>query len=153
MILVLLMFIGACAGSTGGGFKVQRFVIMFKSAGKFIKRIIHPKSVIVVKSDDKTMDIDTVHGVHNYLIIYLGIFIFSIILISLNNADFATTFSAVATCINNIGPGLSKAGPMENFAFFSDFSKYVLSADMILGRLECLPLLILCSPSVWRRNF
>ena len=153
MILVLLMFIGACAGSTGGGFKVQRFVIMFKSAGKFIKRIIHPKSVIVVKSDDKTMDIDTVHGVHNYLIIYIGIFIFSIILVSLNNADFATTFSAVATCINNIGPGLSKAGPMENFAFFSDFSKYVLSADMLLGRLECLPLLILCSPSVWRRNF
>lgn len=153
MLLIILMFVGACAGSTGGGFKVARFVIMFKSAKKTINKMLHPRSVNLVKSDDRTLDIETVHGVHNYLIIYLGLFIMSLLLVSVNNFDFATTFSAVTTCINNIGPGISKIGPMDNFAKFSDFSKIILSIDMLLGRLECMPLIMMLSPSIWKKKF
>lgn len=153
MILLMLMFVGACAGSTGGGFKVQRVIIMYKSATKYLRKMAHPKSVNIVKSDDKTMDVETIHGVHNYFIVYMSLIAVSLILLSLNNEDFATTFTAVFTCINNIGPGLEKVGPVNNFAFFSDFSKLILSADMLLGRLECLPLLILFSPTTWRKNF
>ena len=153
MILILLMYIGACAGSTGGGLKVQRFVIMFKSAVKYIRKLIHPKSVNIVKTDDKTMDIDVVHGVQYYLIIYMAFLFTSLLLISLNNCDFGTSFTAVTTCINNIGPGINQVGPMENFGFLTAFSKMVLSVDMLLGRLECLPLIILVSPSVWRKKF
>ena len=153
MLLIVLMFIGACAGSTGGGFKVARVVIMFKSAKKSLKKMLHPKSVSIVKSDDKALDIETVHGVHSYLIIYLGLVVISLLLISLNNFDFATTFSSVTTCINNIGPGISKVGPIENFASFSSFSQVILSIDMLLGRLECLPLIIVLSPSIWRKKF
>ena len=153
MILIILMYIGACAGSTGGGLKVQRLVIMFKSAVKYMKKIIHPKSVNIVKTDDKTLDIDVVHGVQYYLIIYILFLFVSLMLLSLNNRDFGTTFSAVTTCINNIGPGIGDVGPMDNFGFFSSFSKVVLSIDMLLGRLECLPLIILVSPSVWRKKF
>ena len=153
MILIILMYIGACAGSTGGGLKVQRFVIMFKSAVKYIRKLIHPKSVNIVKTDDKTMDIDVVHGVQYYLIIYMAFLFVSLLLISLNNCDFTTSFTAVTTCINNIGPGLNKVGPVENFGFLTSFSKMVLSVDMLLGRLECLPLIILVSPTVWRKKF
>ncbi len=153
MILVMLMFIGACAGSTGGGFKVQRVIIMYKSATKYLRKMAHPKSVNIVKSDDKTMDTETIHGVHNYFIVYMSLIAISLILLSLNNEDFTTTFTAVFTCINNIGPGLEKVGPVNNFAFFSDFSKLLLSVDMLLGRLECLPLIIMFSPSIWRKNF
>lgn len=152
-ILTILMFVGACAGSTGGGLKVQRFIIMFKSAKKSIKQTLNPRSVNIVTSDDKSLDIDIVHGVHAYLIIYLGFFLISLLLISLNNLDFATTFSAVTTCINNIGPGLAKIGPMENFSSLSDLSKIVLIIDMLLGRLECFPLIILFSPAIWRKKF
>lgn len=151
-ILLILMFVGACAGSTGGGFKVQRFVIMFKSAMKSIRKTLHPKSVNIVKSDDKTMDVDVVHGVQTYLIIYLALLMGSLLVVSLNNADFTTNFTAVTTCINNIGPGLNKVGPMENFGFFSNLSKVVLTFDMLLGRLECFPLIILLSPSVWKKK-
>ena len=153
MILILLMFMGACAGSTGGGFKVARVVIMFKSAKKSMRKMLHPKSVNLVKSDDRTVDIETVHGVHSYLIIYLGIIVVSLLLISLNNFDFATSFTSVVTCLNNIGPGISKIGPMDNFSIFSDFSKIILSIDMLLGRLECLPLIMMMSPAIWRKKF
>ena len=153
VILLILMFIGACGGSTGGGFKVQRVIITYKSAMKSLKKIVHPNSVNLVKSDDKAMDNETVHGVLNYLVIYIGIVLFSIILLSVNNADFTTTVSSVVTCLNNIGPGLGGVGPTQNFGFYSDFSKCVLSVDMLLGRLECLPLVILISPSVWRKKF
>ncbi len=153
MIIMILMFVGACAGSTGGGLKVQRIIIMFKSAVKSIKQTLSPKSVNIVKSDDKAMDISTVHGVHTYLIIFIGLFFASMLLLSLNGVDFATNFSSVTTCINNIGPGLNRVGPTENFSFYSDLSKIVLSVDMLLGRLECFPLIILFSPSIWRRKF
>lgn len=153
MILLILMFIGACAGSTGGGFKISRVVIMYKSAKKSLKKMLHPKSVNLVKSDDKALDIETVHGVHSYLIIYLGLIVGSLLLISLNNFDFTTTFSSVVTCINNIGPGFNKVGPSCNFSGFSDLSKYVLSLDMLLGRLECIPILLILSPSLWKKKF
>lgn len=152
-ILIALMFIGACAGSTGGGFKVQRLIIVFKNTGKFFKKLIHPKSVNLITSEDKAMDSDTVHGVHSYLGIYIIIMMVSVLLVSLDNNDFATTFTSVTACFNNIGPGISKVGPMENFAFFSDFSKIILSLDMLLGRLECLPILIMLVPSVWKKKF
>lgn len=152
-ILIALMFIGACAGSTGGGFKVQRLIIVFKNTGKFFKKLIHPKSVTLITSEDKAMDSDTVHGVHSYLGIYIIIMMVSVLLVSLDNNDFATTFTSVTACFNNIGPGISKVGPMENFAFFSDFSKIILSLDMLLGRLECLPILIMLVPSVWKKKF
>lgn len=152
-ILIALMFIGACAGSTGGGFKVQRLIIICKNTGKFFKKLIHPKSVNLVTSEDKAMDTDTVHGVHCYLGIYIMIMMVSVLLVSLDNNDFATTFTSVTACFNNIGPGISKVGPMENFAFFSDFSKIILSLDMLLGRLECLPILIMLVPSIWKKKF
>lgn len=148
-ILIILMFIGACAGSTGGGFKVSRVIILVKTAKRNLRKAMHPKSVNVVKSDDKAIDIETVHNVSCYLIIYISIFFVSLMLISLNNFDFATNFSSVTTCLNNIGPGISRVGPMCNFAPMSDFSKIVLSFDMLLGRLECLPMLMLFAPSMW----
>lgn len=153
MILVTLMLIGACAGSTGGGFKVQRLIIIFKNVGKYFKKLLHPKSVSLVTSEDKAMDTDTVHGVHCYLGIYIFLMLVSMLLISWDNSDFATTFTAVTACFNNIGPGISKVGPMENFSFFSDFSKIVLSADMLFGRLECLPMMMLFVPAVWKKKF
>lgn len=152
-ILVALMFIGASAGSTGGGFKVQRLIIVFKNTGKYFKKLLHPKSVNLVTSEDKAMDTDTVHGVHSYLGIYIFLIMVSTLVISLDNNDFTTTFTSVVSCFNNIGPGIGGVGPMENFSFFSDFSKIVLSMDMLLGRLECLPMLILFVPSVWKKKF
>lgn len=152
-VLVILMFIGACAGSTGGGLKVQRIIIMFRSVKKSVRQTLNPKCVYVLKGEDKSMDTATVHGVQTYFILYFGLMIISLLLVSLDNNDFATSFSAVVTCINNIGPGLNKVGPVENFSFFSDRTKIILIIDMLLGRLECLPMIILLSPTVWRRKF
>lgn len=149
VILILLMFIGACAGSTGGGFKVSRVLILIRTAKRNLRKLLHPKSVNVVKSDDKSLDIETVHGVSCYLIIYIMIFFVSLIIISLNNMDFTSSFSSVTTCFNNIGPGLNKVGPMCNFSELSDLSKYTLSIDMLLGRLECIPVLMMLAPSMW----
>lgn len=152
-LLLLLMFIGASSGSTGGGFKVSRFLILLKSASLSIRRLIHPNSVNVVKIDGKVIDSDSVHSVMRYLIIYLALAAASVLLISIDNVDFGTAFSSVLTCFNNIGPGINKVGPTENFGFYSDFAKVVLSLDMLLGRLECLPFLVMLSPSVWRNKF
>lgn len=151
-LITVMMFIGACAGSTGGGIKVQRVVVMFKSAGKSINKILHPKSVNVVKSEEKAMDVKVVHGIHNYLIIYVFLWFISLLLVSLNNIGFQENFSAVTSCFNNIGPGLGQIGPTSNFGLFSDLSKSVLMVDMLLGRLEIFPILILFSPSVWRKS-
>ena len=151
-ILIILMFIGACAGSTGGGFKVSRVVILFKTAHRSLRKALHPKSVNVVKSDDKALDIETVHNVSSYFIIYIMIFFASLLLVSINNFDFSTSFSSVTACLNNIGPGISKVGPMMNYQPLSDLTKSVLSIDMLLGRLECLPLLMLISPAMWSRK-
>lgn len=152
-ILILLMFIGACAGSTGGGFKVQRVVILVKSAYRAIKQVLHPNGVTIVKSDGRTISSAVVHATCQYFVIYILILVASIIFISFDNFDFETTFTSVVTCLNNIGPGMALAGPMENFDKFSDFSKIILSFDMLFGRLECLPLIVLFSPTAWKSNF
>lgn len=153
ILLLFLMFVGGCAGSTGGGFKVQRVVILWKSGKISLKKLLYLNSVNIVKLDDKTLSTDSVLSVMRYLVIYLWIIAVSVLLLSFNNADFGTTVTSVFTCINNIGPGINAVGPMENFSFFSNFSKMILAVDMLLGRLECLPLLILFLPSVWRKDF
>jgi trk system potassium uptake protein TrkH len=152
-ILLGLMIIGACAGSTGGGMKVSRILIGLKSVKREIKRLLHPKSVNIVKVNGKKIKEETLQGVYVYFIAYIAIFIVSVLLISLNNFDFATSFSGVLTTINNIGPGISAVGPIENFSAFSDFSKIVFCFDMLIGRLEIFPFLILFSPDMWRRKF
>lgn len=152
-VLLLLMIIGACAGSTGGGMKVSRILILAKTIGKEIRQILHPKSVNVVKLDGKRVSDESTHGVYVYVICYIVILAGSILLITVDNFDFTTNFTAVLTTLSNVGPGLAKVGPIENFSQFSYFSKLVLSIDMLVGRLEILPMLMLFAPQVWRKKF
>lgn len=152
-ILLGLMVIGACAGSTGGGMKVSRILIGLKSIKREMQRLLHPKSVSLVKVNGKKVKEETLQGVYVYFIAYIVIFIVSVLLISLNNFDFATTFSGVLTTMSNVGPGISAVGPIENFAAFTDFSKIVFCLDMLIGRLEIFPFLMLFSPNLWRRKF
>ena len=153
MVILLLMIIGACAGSTGGGMKVSRILILAKTINKEIRQILHPKSVNVVKMDGKRVPGESIHGVYVYLICYLLILAGSILLVAFDNFDFTTNFTAVLTTLNNVGPGLANVGPIENFSQFSYFSKVVLSVDMLVGRLEILPILMLFAPQVWRKKF
>ncbi|MBP3922937.1 MAG: TrkH family potassium uptake protein [Ruminiclostridium sp.] len=150
-LLVLISFIGACAGSTGGGFKVSRLVILFKGIRKELNTLIHPRQVKKIKMDSHTVDSETIRSVNVYLITYVVIFVVSIVLISFENHDMITNFTAVAATFNNIGPGLEMVGPTQNFAFFSDFSKIVFIFDMLIGRLELFPMLLLFKPSVWKK--
>lgn len=149
-VLVTLMFIGACAGSTGGGIKVSRFVLMFRTVIKELNSYIHPKSVKKIKVDKKPVEHEVVRSVNVYFITFFLVFVISLIIISIDNNDFTTNFTAVTTTINNIGPGLNKVGPTQNFSFFSPVAKYVLMFDMIAGRLELFPLLILFHPAIWK---
>lgn len=152
-ILLLLMVIGACAGSTGGGMKVSRIIILLKSVKREMKRLLHPQSVNLVKINHKKVSEGTMQGVYMYFIAYIGVFIVSVLLVSLNNYDFTTTFSGVLTMLNNVGPGLAGVGPIENFSHFSALSKLVFCADMLIGRLEVFPFLMLLSPNLWRKKF
>ena len=151
MIMVGLMFIGACAGSTGGGIKVSRILMYFKTAKKELSILIHPRSVKIVKMDGKKIEHEVVRSANIFMICYIIIFAVSVLLISLENYDFTTNFTAVTATINNIGPGLSMVGPTQNFSFFSAFSKIVFIFDMLAGRLEIFPMLILFSPATWRK--
>ena len=150
-ILVLLMFIGASAGSTGGGIKVSRIMILIKSIVKEIKISAHPNSTHKVKLDGRTLEHETLRGANVFMVSYLVIFVFSVLAISIDNMDFATNFTAVAATINNIGPGLSGVGPTSNFGAYSTLSKIVLSMDMLIGRLEIFPILVLFSPYAWKK--
>lgn len=152
-ILLGVMVIGACAGSTGGGMKVSRILIALKCIKREMKRLIHPKSVNIVKINEKKVKEETIQGVYVYFIAYVMVFVTSVLLISLNNFDFATTFSSVLTTINNVGPGIATVGPIENFADFSAFSKLVFCVNMLIGRLEIFPFIVLLSPNLWRKNF
>ena len=152
-MLLAIMVVGACAGSTGGGMKVSRVLILLKSIKRDLKQIIHPKSVNIVKVNGKKVGEDTVQDAFIYLIAYVGIVIVSILIVSLNNFDFATTFSGVLTTMNNVGPGIAAVGPIENFSAFSPLSKIVFCLDMLIGRLEIFPFLVLFSPDLWRRKF
>ncbi len=150
-ILIILMFIGASAGSTGGGIKCVRFVLLFKTIKREVRRIIHPRSVYTVKYGGKTVDADILSGVMNYFFIYIALFTISLLLVSLDGFDMVSNFSAVAATIGNIGPGLAVVGPMGSFADYSDLSKIIFSFTMLFGRLEIYPMLILFAPTFWKR--
>lgn len=151
-ILVFLMFIGACAGSTGGGIKVARVIILLKSARTTLQKIRHPKSVKAVMIDKHRTEETVISGVNAFMTVYCLIAIISILILSLDNFSFETTTTSVISCLNNIGPGLDMVGPTGNYSEFSWWAKIVLSADMLLGRLEIFPLIILFSPTTWRKN-
>ena len=151
-ILVILMFIGACAGSTGGGIKVSRFIIAFKSFIKEIISYLHPRSVKKIKVEGKPLEHETLRATNVYFMTYMVIFAVSVLLVSIENKDLVTNFAAVAATFNNIGPGLSLVGPMANFGHFTDFTKYILMFDMLAGRLEIFPMLLLFCPAVWKRR-
>lgn len=153
VVLLAIMVIGACAGSTGGGIKVSRFLILLKSIKLEVRKMLHPKAVTIVKINGKRVGNDTIRSVYIYFISYILIMMVSILLVSINNFDFATTFSSVLTTLNNVGPGISMVGPVENFHMFSPLSKLVFCMDMLLGRLEIFPYLLLMSPELWRRRF
>ena len=150
--LVMLMFIGACAGSTGGGIKISRIIILFKSLKIEIEKMMHPNSVKVVKLNKKTITEPTIRGVNVFMVAYTAILAFSVLFISLDNFSFETTVTAVISCMNNIGPGLDMVGPVGNFSEFSDMSKLVLCMDMLLGRLEIFPMIMLFAPSTWKQS-
>ncbi len=153
VVLLGIMVIGACAGSTGGGINVSRFLILVKSIKQEVRRMLHPKAVTIVKINGKRVGNDTIRSVYIYFISYILVMMVSILLVSINNFDFATTFSSVLTTLNNVGPGISMVGPVENFHMFSPLSKLVFCMDMLLGRLEIFPYLLLMSPELWRRRF
>ena len=150
-ILVLLMIVGACAGSTGGGVKVSRLVILCKALGSELRKLLHPRSVRVLTVDGKPVSRETVQGVQSYMTLYFLVTLVSVLLVALDNLDFVTTFTAVMATLNNIGPGLGLVGPTGCFAAFSPLAKIVLTADMLFGRLELFPMLILLMPSTWRK--
>ena len=152
-VLLTVMFIGACAGSTGGGIKVCRFVILCKSIRQEIRKILHPNVVTMVKINGKKVNNDTMKGINTFFAAYIFILVISVLIVSIDNFDFATSFSGVLTTINNVGPGISKVGPVENFHMFSPLSKLVFCFDMLVGRLEIFPYLLLLSPDLWRRRF
>lgn len=150
-LLVLVMFIGACAGSTGGGIKVSRILILFKSMHKELLTIVHPKQVKKIKLNSHTIEHEVVRGVNVFMVAYLMMFTISLILISFDNHDLITNFTAVVAAMNNIGPGLELVGPTSNFGFFSAPAKAVLIFDMLAGRLELFPMLLLFVPATWKK--
>ena len=151
-VLVVLMFIGACAGSTGGGIKVSRVVIGLKSSLADMRKMLHPNAVTTVQFEEKPLTNQVIRGVQVYLSVYLVVFTASFLLLCLEDFDLVTTFTALATCINNVGPGLEVVGPMGNFSSFSDWGKLLLSFNMLVGRLEIFPMLLLFAPSIWKRR-
>jgi len=152
MLLVLIMFSGACAGSTGGGIKISRFLIYFKAIGKELRRMVHPRSVRHLRMDGKTVGDAVLQNTFVYLVIFVVIYALSTMLVALDGFDPTTTFTAVAATINNIGPGLEMVGPVGNYSAFSPLSKIVLIFDMLVGRLEIFPMIILFLPSTWRKQ-
>lgn len=150
-LLVAIMFIGASAGSTGGGIKVIRVQLLLKSMIRDIRRTVHPKSVNTIKLDGHTVDENILSGVQGFFFAYMFVLFASTIIVSLDGFSFETNFTAVVATLSNIGPGLGMVGPTGNFAAFSDLSKIVLSMCMLIGRLEVFPILMLVAPSAWRK--
>lgn len=150
-ILLVLMFFGACAGSTGGGIKFIRVLVLFKSIFYEIGHTIHPSSVRTVKIDGKSLSDDTLKSIMIFFFSYVAIIIIAVLIVSLDNFGFMTTFSAVLATISNIGPGFELVGPMGNYSDFSNLSKIVMTACMIIGRLEVIPVITLFSPSIWKK--
>lgn len=153
-LLVLLMFVGACAGSTGGGIKVGRLSMMIKLAAAEIKHMLHPHAVTGARFEDRPIDEKTANGVHLYMALYILVLGGATLLLAIDpsTGDGVTMFTSVVTCLNNIGPGLGLVGPTGNFAFYSPFSKILLSIVMLIGRLEILPIVLMFAPNVWSRG-
>lgn len=152
-VLMMLTVIGACASSTGGGIKVSRLLVGIKCVKREIVQLAHPKSVGIIRIGGKRVSSDVLRTIYIYFIAYVGILIGSVVLVSLDNFDFETTFSAVLTTLGNVGPGMAQVGPMGNFAEFSPLSKLILCFDMLAGRLEIFPFLVLFTAPAWRRKF
>ena len=152
-VLMMLTVIGACASSTGGGIKVSRLLVGIKCVKREIVQLAHPKSVGIISIGGKKVSSDVLRTIYIYFIAYVGILIGSVVLVSLDNFDFETTFSAVLTTLGNVGPGMAQVGPMGNFAEFSPLSKLILCFDMLAGRLEIFPFLVLFTAPAWRRKF
>lgn len=151
-VIIIITFIGAMAGSTGGGFKVSRILILGKEVKKEFALLVHPKNVKAVKLDGKTIDHNVMRTTSMFLVVYIAIFFISLLILAIENKDFMTIFTAVAANLNNTGPGLGEVGPVGNFANFSVVSKLVLIFDMLAGRLELFPLLLLFSPKAWKKS-
>ena len=150
MILLLLMFIGGCAGSTAGGIKVSRAVILGKASYADMKKMLHPNAVSTVRVEGKPLPENQLRGVYVYMSVYLILLAISLLLLSLEGFDLTTTITSVITCLNNVGPGLEVVGPMGNFSGYSAWAKLLLSFDMLVGRLEIFPMLLLFAPSIWK---
>ena len=151
-ILVFLMFVGACAGSTGGGVKVSRIVILVKNGWNELRSYVHPRSVRRLKLDGKPLDEEISRSVGVYFFIYISVFTVSVLILCRDGMNFATNFTAVAATINNIGPGLSLIGPTQNYSAYSHIAKYTMMFDMLAGRLELYPMLLLFYPALWRER-
>lgn len=151
-LLVLLMIVGACAGSTGGGVKVSRVVLIVKSIFLELGQVLHPHGVQRMRMDGKTVDSKMLNSIYIFLTTYFLIFFLSVLAVSLDGFNFETNFTAVAATLNNIGPGLAGVGPTRNFYTYSHLSKLILIFDMLAGRLELLPMLILFYPRTWTKN-
>lgn len=150
-ILVMLMFVGACAGSTGGGIKVSRFVVLVKTVRKELIQLLHPQAIRKIKMDGKVVEHEVVRSINVFMVAYMLLFAVSVFLLSFDGQDLITNFTAVAATFNNIGPGLELVGPSRNFSIFSDPAKLVLIFDMLAGRLEIFPVLILFSGETWKK--
>ena len=151
-ILLLLMFIGSCAGSTAGGFKVSRVVLLLKKVKIELQKMLHPRSVANVRFEGKKIDNATISSVSSYLVMYTLLFCIFVFLLGFDKFDLESNISAVASCFNNIGPALGTAGPASSYAMFSPFSKILLSLAMLLGRLEILPIILTFSPTTWKKK-
>ena len=152
IVLVLLMFCGSCVGSTCGGIKVGRLILLVKSGLSEIKYMLHPRAVVTVRSEGKPVEAEVIRGTSSYMVVYIMLFTVSMFLIEMvEECDLVTGFTAVSACLNNVGPGLGEVGPAGNFSMMTPFSKYLLSFNMLAGRLEIFPLLMLFAPSTWKR--
>ena len=149
-MLVLLMFVGGCAGSTGGGMKVSRVVILFKDGLTELRRMLRPRSVVQVRLEGKTVQPGTLRAVQGFFSMYILLLLLGTLAVSLDGTEFSTSFTATLACLSNIGPGLGPVGPMGGFGFFSPGVKIVLIFEMLLGRLELYPILLLFFPATWR---
>ena len=150
IIFFILLFVGGCAGSTGGGIKFVRHTLLFKNSILELKRLIHPRAVIPVRFNEKAVGPDIISNVQAFFIFYIMIFVFASALLSLLGLDFLTAIGASATCIGNVGPGIGTVGPLSNFAHLPDIAKWILSFLMLLGRLELFTILIIFSPVYWK---
>jgi len=151
-VLFVLMFVGGCAGSTAGGLKVSRIQLLLKSIQRELRRMLHPRSVGVVKLEGRRVDDATVQGTGTYFALYFFLFALAFLVVSLESFGLESNLSAVAACINNVGPGFGEVGPAGSYAAYSDLSKIVLSLSMLVGRLEIYPIVLALSPSTWTRD-